>query len=474
MSWNIEDGQGGSLPSAPTRNESLNGTGVNRGGVISVLSGTQLDITAGFGEIMSTDNPLSNTTTRVQWNDDPITVDVTTDGLYILICDELGEFSQITNTSYTNATRRDFLTFGAFTVDGGVLVSCTPFVISSNEPIQQFFDLLNCLGTIRCSGLNVSPIGANMQVQLSSGVIHAVGSGAQLGGRSQNLTTINGQSPVVFNRLLGKTDDISATSVNVIDPDFYDNGTGAPVSIGGANKATIKYVFLLPSPNVSVAIMYGQTVYNSLADAVAAGADDGIVVPPLYANNALLVGRIAVASGATDLSDLTKAKFLSGAKFGSGLSGGISSGLPSTTGGRGTISTSNNTTSTNLGGLGSWVNANLGGGATLAPGSSGFGIFGSRLVYTGQAFDGLVIITFVFTRSGAVGNYSYNFSAGKNSAQIGPQFYDNFVDTPGRYYHGAITAPVSLVNNDTVELRIIQTGGIAENVTIRDCTITAM
>ena len=35
--------------SAPTRNESLNGTGVNRGGVISVLSGTQLDITAGFG-----------------------------------------------------------------------------------------------------------------------------------------------------------------------------------------------------------------------------------------------------------------------------------------------------------------------------------------------------------------------------------------------------------------------------------------
>lgn len=316
--------QGGG--NAPARNDSLNGTGVNRGGVISVLSGTQLDITAGFGEIMSTSDPSDNTTTRVQWSDDPITVDAAIDGLYILICDELGDFSQIDNANYTNETRRDFLTFGAFTVDGGVLVSCTPFVISSNEPIQQFFDLLNCLGTIRCSGLNVSPVGANMQVQLSSGVIHAAGSGAQLGGRSQNLTTINGQSPVVFNRLLGKTDDISATGVNVIDPDFYDNGTGVPVSIGGANKASIKYVFLLPSPNVSVAIMYGQTVYNSLADAVAAGADDGIVVPPLYANNALLVGRIAVASGATDLSDPTKAKFLGGAKFGSGLAGGGSGG----------------------------------------------------------------------------------------------------------------------------------------------------
>lgn len=311
---------------SPTKNQSLNGTGVVRGGVISILSGTQLAKTEGFGEIIFTDNASGNTAIGVAWDDSPYTADLSSDGLFVLLCDETGTFSQIANDAYTSATRRDFLTFGAFTVSGGAIVSVTPFVISSNEPVQQLFDLLACLGTIRCSGLNVSPNGTNMQFNLSSGVIHAIGSGSQLGGRAQNLTTINGQSPVVFDRLLGKTNNKPSTSVNVIDPDFYDNGTGSPVSIGGANKATIKYIFLLPSPNVSVVVMYGQTVYNSLADAVAAGADDGIVVPELYAKNALLVGRIAVASGAADLSDPTKAKFLGGAKFGSGLAGGGSGG----------------------------------------------------------------------------------------------------------------------------------------------------
>lgn len=318
-------GSGGNGES-PTKNQSLNGTGVVRGGVISVLSGTQLAKTEGFGEIIFTDNASGNTAIGVAWDDSPYTADLSSDGLFVLLCDETGTFSQIANDAYTSATRRDFLTFGAFTVSGGVIVSATSFVISSNEPVQQLFDLLACLGTIRCSGLNVSPNGTNMQFNLSSGVIHAIGSGSQLGGRAQNLTTINGQSPVVFDRLLGKTNNKPSTSVDVIDPDFYDNGTGSPVSIGGANKATIKYIFLLPSPNVSVVVMYGQTVYNSLADAVAAGADDGIVVPELYAKNALLVGRIAVASGTTDLSDPTKAKFLGGAKFGSGLAGGGSGG----------------------------------------------------------------------------------------------------------------------------------------------------
>lgn len=313
---------------SPTKNQSLNGTGVLRGGIISLLSGTEIEGNAGFGEIVFTDNPVGNIAIPVSWDDFTYTVDTSVDGIYVLICDDSGVFSQVLIDNYNEATRRDYLTFGTFTVSANVTTSCTPFVLSSNEPLQQFFDLLNCLGTIRCKGLDVSPTGANLQVNLSSGIIHAVGSGAQLGGRSQNLTSVNGQSPMVFDRLLGKTNTkpVGGTRVDVIDPDFWDDGSGSPVSVGGVNKATIKYVFLLPSPNVAVAVMYGQSVYNTLADAVAAGADDNIEVPELYAKNALLVGRIAVISGASDLSNPDQARFLGGAKFGSGLAGGSTGG----------------------------------------------------------------------------------------------------------------------------------------------------
>lgn len=316
----------GVSPDAPTKDQSLNGTGVSRGGIISVLSPTELEYTEGFGDIVDATDPSGDTVTRVDWVDGVYNPVLTTDGLFVLLCDSAGTFSQVFNDNYDAATRRDFLTFGAFTIDGGELVSATPFVLSNAEPIQQFFDLLACLGTIRCSGLSVSPNGANMQLNMSSGIIHASGSGSQNNNRNQNLTEINGQSPLVFDRLLGTTNTLLNSGGNIIDPDFYDNGSGLLAPVGGANKATIKYVFLLPSPNVSVVVMYGQTVYNTLADAVAAGADDGIQVPDIYARNALLVGRIAVQSAATDLSNPAQAKFLGGAKFGSGLAGGSAGG----------------------------------------------------------------------------------------------------------------------------------------------------
>lgn len=318
----------GVSPDAPTKDQSLNGTGVSRGGIISVLSPTELEYTEGFGDIVDATDPSGDTVTRVDWVDGVYNPVLTTDGLFVLLCDSAGTFSQVFNDNYDAATRRDFLTFGAFTIDGGALVSATPFVVSGNEPLQQLFDLLACLGTIRCSGLSLSAAATDLTAALSSGVIHATGAGSQNGDRAQNLTPINGQAPMVFRTLLGKqgTDDIQATGVANIDPASYDDGSGVLVPITGSGKATIQYVFLLPSPNVEVTVMYGQTVYNSLTDAVAAGAEDPIVVPDLYARNALLLGRIAVSQSATNLADPTQARFLAGARFGSGLAGGSAAG----------------------------------------------------------------------------------------------------------------------------------------------------
>lgn len=245
-------GDGGA--GAPTKDQSLNGTGISRGGIISVLSPTELEYTGGFGDIVDATNPDGDTVTRVDWVGSVYNPVLTTDGLFLLLCDSTGTFSQILNDDYTSATRRDFLTFGAFTIESGELVSATPFALSNAEPIQQFFDLLACLGTIRCSGLNISPNGSNMQLNMSSGIIHASGVGSQNTDRPQNLTEINGQSPLVFDRLLGTTNSLLDSGGNVIDPDFYDNGSGLLAPVGGANKATIKYVFLLPSPNVSVVV----------------------------------------------------------------------------------------------------------------------------------------------------------------------------------------------------------------------------
>ena len=319
-------GAGGWAPGAPTKDQTLNGTGISRGGIISVISPTELEYTNGFGNIVDATNPDGDTVTRVDWADGVYNPVLTNDGLFVLLCDNTGTFSQVLNDDYNAATRRDFLTFGAFTIENGELVSSTPFVVSCSEPLQQLLDWFACIGTTRCSGLSISPASTNLTVAISSGVIHATGTGSQSGGRSQNLTTINGQNPMVFRALLGKTDDIQATGVINIDPLSYDDGSGTLVPISGSGKATIQYVFLLPSPNVEVTVMYGQTVYNSLADAVAAGIEDPITVPDLYARNALLLGRIAVAQSATNLSDATQARFLAGARFGSGLAGGSAAG----------------------------------------------------------------------------------------------------------------------------------------------------
>ncbi len=103
----------------------------------------------------------------------------------------------------------------------------------------------------------------------------------------------------------------------LIDPTVYWNGS-ALVSTGDANSASVQKIML--SINGKVIVQYSEFTYPTFADA-ANKAYTQTFTELLPLGTAIEIGRLVVTNGATDLSDSTKAQFLtSGGGGGAGNS----------------------------------------------------------------------------------------------------------------------------------------------------------
>ena len=324
MGWRPFDplgGNGGGGDGIP-RSEIPESTGLKLGGFISQGAGDTIDYTAYSGVIVDA-TTYPNIDTTVFGDAGTYNVNTSVDGTFLLAVDATNTFIQIDVNAFGTDERRDNVNFGAFTVSGGALVSVTPARQDSNEVYQQLLDLLGCLGTIRCDGLNASPSGL-LGFDVASGVVMSIGAGATNGERPQNTLSVNAAPNASFRTLLGTVNTVNPVSQTSIDPANYDDGSGSAVAIGGSGaRSTIQYIYLIPTgPDASIYVMYGQTIYSTLQDALDAGIEDKIELPSLYAKSALLLGRVALRNDATDLEDPLQARFLAGARFGSGLVGG--------------------------------------------------------------------------------------------------------------------------------------------------------
>lgn len=224
-------------------------------------------------------------------------------------------------TRPTNTQRRTHLTLGAVvydTVAGAILeVQTLPVILP--QAGNQVADLMDGLGPFALSGNRISPNGVNLSFNKSSGELFSRGFNHYVGvspTEDPHVSTSPAQAPAQFRRITQTTSAATPAVVTLIDAANFDvGGVITPVG-GGANSATIQRVWLFAT-NLStnqVLVQYGQVVYSSLANAVAAIASGVFVPAPISANGAL-IGYIAVIRTATNLSDPTQATFVNAGKF---------------------------------------------------------------------------------------------------------------------------------------------------------------
>lgn len=309
----------------------LNGsTGVVRGGSVSFGTTTTVNVLEGRGQIVDVLPAAGNTVELVEWDTQTVPIVVAVDGIFVIFVDNTGVIVQIDSALVDDTFDRDNLILGFVNILGGAVILVRTLKTDANEPLQQFRDLLACLGTTRCDGIVPKP-DTGLQIVVTAGELFARGAGTDAGSRLPNTLVVDPVSPAVFDRWLGVSDvpPTGELNVNTLNPGFFDDGTTIPAAIGGsANQATIQYVYKAPVNSLGLRIMYGQNVYATVDAALAAAPVEAIQVPTVIADNFLLAGRIVCRSGGTDVTDPLDFTFLAGAKFGASIASGSVGGSP--------------------------------------------------------------------------------------------------------------------------------------------------
>lgn len=191
-------------------------------------------------------------------------------------------------------------------------------ILKQQELYSQFVDSLETLGVTRKKGCSVT-LNADMTFNISSGILQAPGAGVGSGQSGQNYRPTIAYVPAVFKVLLGTTDDLSPTEISIIDPGFYDNGSGTPEPLSQPTNAQIIYIYM--GIGGKPTLMLGQTEYPDIEYAVLNADTDVVVFPEEIDARANLIGRIVLTRNCTSLQNTETARFLQGVRFGAGLSG---------------------------------------------------------------------------------------------------------------------------------------------------------
>ena len=192
---------------------------------------------------------------------------------------------------------------------------------SSLSPVSQLRDILTPIRLIN-GGIYPSANGNSLTFNTSGGVLYGLGIGYITNKLDPNSLSVSGTSPCTFQyrTQTGGT----ASNTTLITPEVYDNNGVLTAVGGGSNSSTNQRIYLVQ--NGQFRIQYGQQVYGSLADAIAASQSEAFTTFSNFRDNAILIGILSVNKNATNLSDITQARFLLTSKFGEtvGSAGGIS------------------------------------------------------------------------------------------------------------------------------------------------------
>lgn len=302
-------------------------TGAINGGALSINGdNTKYDVAAGQGYIVDNyTDPANPTITYVNWSSKTAVspAALPTNSFTHVYINTSGNIIEST-LKPTPELRRQYIYLGKVIHNNLVIIdaiSNQPEVISS--PLNQMADYWNGLGLVRLSGNKITPNGANLSLDKSAGFVHQMGANWHSDKKKPNVITIGAATALTFS-MVTQTNN-SSGNTTFLDPTSYDNA-GTITSVPAGNyKAQNFRVYLFKTGTVR--LQYGQTIYDSLADAAKAITTESFIVEPNLADNAVLLGIITVRRGATDLSDQDQARFFRASKFGEIDTGVASAGV---------------------------------------------------------------------------------------------------------------------------------------------------
>lgn len=317
----------------PQGEPGLNGgmdTGIATGGDISVNASNPLavDINPLTGQIVNylvnpvtVEEVVSPTVLTVELDDIAQTRTIT----WLLMDAELNVFQQEARPGPED--RRNFIVLGLVAQDDGAIFLAQSLPVIARQPVNQLYDLMDAIGAFGISGNDVSPNGANLQLNVGSGQVFSRGWNHFDGPSETNnphITTTVGASPASWTHALRSSDLEHASSSAVIDVGHYDDA-GVLTTVGGdSNTSVVHQLWMFPTNEGSEVhvLQYGQTTYSTLQAAFEAAGKETFAINPALPGNAINLGFLAVRGQATDLSDTGDAIFVKAGKFGSGPGGG--------------------------------------------------------------------------------------------------------------------------------------------------------
>lgn len=189
---------------------------------------------------------------------------------------------------------------------------------------KTFEDFLEGIGGVNISGSEFTANGANLNYNRSPGIDISIGRNFETDTNRPNTVSSPGAEPI-NNGVRVWLDGLGALQFapsNLIDPSLYNNG--GTLTILQPNRWQIQRIFHFPSSNTS-AVYYGNAQYKTLEEAEAAlFSSDPFVEHPITLP-ASFRSWLIVRNGATDLSSLADAKFITAGAI-RGAGGGSGSG----------------------------------------------------------------------------------------------------------------------------------------------------
>jgi hypothetical protein len=299
-------------------------TGVLFGGEISIngLDNATFDISAGSGIIVD-HTVYPPAITNVTWDAfegvelDNLLTAYATD----VAIDENGDLVQ--QSSFSLEELRSVILLGGVDHSNQTNISDVFSIqVPADMAPASVRDLAAAIGDINLRGNVISPNGANLYIDKSSGDVFAFGKNLLNDRNSPHNLSVASQSAATFRRVYDNGSGVAAFSAatQAIDPNKYDDGSGTLEDVAN-NYWTLQKVSMFANTG-NVIVQYGVAEFNKKAEAIAAF---GLAQFPELSGitTAIPLGYLIVKQGATDLSDENQAVFIQ-AGNGRTVSGGVS------------------------------------------------------------------------------------------------------------------------------------------------------
>jgi hypothetical protein len=299
------------------------GTGLVSGGAVTINSGdnTTFDISAGtlffIDQYTDPENPVIEEIIYPGAIGITPTYLNTHQATYISL-DRDGSIIQTTN-KLTPRDRREFIHLAIaihnnFTNIGSIQQD----TISATDILHATYDLFDTLSMVKFDdGNKLYPITASLSFRKTAGTIFKRGSDYANDIQNPNFKIIPEANPAEFyyRTVDGSTDSTARTEV-ILDEYEITNGIDSSiVKITDPTKASVQRVHLMQSGKIL--IQRGQAVYDTVEQAVSQFLDEDFQTEFNISNDGLLIGCIAAIQACPDLSNRSKATFVSVDRYGS-------------------------------------------------------------------------------------------------------------------------------------------------------------